>query len=44
MSFRVGVPHIKGEIRAARAANYSFNKALNDLIDNAIYKHRTISY
>jgi hypothetical protein len=30
--------HIEGEIRTVRASNYSFNKALNDLIDNVIYK------
>lgn len=35
---KVGVPHIRAEIKAARASNYTLNKAFNDLIDNVIYK------
>ena len=40
---QVGVPHIRAEIKAARASNYTLNKAFNDLIDNVIYKASQIN-
>ena len=39
----VGVPHIRAEIKSARASNYTLNKAFNDLIDNVIYKANEIN-
>ena len=39
----VGVPHIRAEIKAARASNYTLNKAFNDLIDNVIYQAKEIN-
>ena len=33
-----GIPHFKGIVKQARASGYTFNKAINDIIDNVIFK------
>jgi hypothetical protein len=33
-----GIPHFKGIVKMARASGYTFDKAINDIIDNVIFK------
>ena len=33
-----GIPHFKGIVKQARASGYTFDKAINDIIDNVIFK------
>lgn len=37
-----GIPHFKGIVKQARASGYTFSKALNDIIDNVIFKTKRL--
>ena len=39
---RTGIPHFKGTFKKARASNYSFEKAILDILDNVIFKCNNI--
>ena len=34
---RTGIPHFRGTLKKARASDYSFKKAILDIIDNVIF-------